>query len=61
MALAGPNEILTTASAQLAAAGSNHVFEPRGEQTLKGLAGTWMLYLDTTVASQTRPREPRTE
>jgi class 3 adenylate cyclase len=44
MALAGPDETLVSASVPLAAAGSDHRFDLRGEQTLKGVPGTWVLY-----------------
>ncbi len=43
MALAGPGEILVTASVPIAATGSAHEFELVGERELKGVPGTWTL------------------
>jgi class 3 adenylate cyclase len=44
VALAGPGEVLTTASVPIAAAGSDHTFAHVGARTLKGIPGTWDLY-----------------
>jgi class 3 adenylate cyclase len=48
MARAAPDETLVSASVALAAAGSEHRFEPAGEHDLKGVSGTWTLYRTTT-------------
>jgi class 3 adenylate cyclase len=52
MALAGPGEILVTASVPIAATGAAHEFEVVGECELKGVSGTWTILRDIT---QSRP------
>jgi class 3 adenylate cyclase len=47
MALAEPGEVLATASVAIAAAGTDHEFEPIGERSLKGVSGTWMVFRTT--------------
>jgi class 3 adenylate cyclase/pimeloyl-ACP methyl ester carboxylesterase len=44
MASAEPDEVLVTVSVPVAASGTSHQFEPAGERSLKGLAGTWALF-----------------
>jgi class 3 adenylate cyclase/pimeloyl-ACP methyl ester carboxylesterase len=48
MALAGPGEILVTASVPIAATGAAHEFEVVGERELKGVSGTWTILRDVT-------------
>jgi predicted ATPase/class 3 adenylate cyclase len=40
-ALAGPDQVLTTATVRDLTAGSQLAFEPRGDYALKGVPGTW--------------------
>ena len=44
MALAGPGEILVSATSRQLASGSDLSFEDRGEHSLKGVAEPWRLY-----------------
>jgi class 3 adenylate cyclase len=44
MALATAGETLVTASAVIAANGSNHHFESVGDHALRGIAGAWELF-----------------
>ena len=53
MSLAGPSEVLVTASVPIAATGSHHRFEPIGDHTLRGIPGTWTLFRDVTPAGNT--------
>src|SRR5438309_905711 len=55
MAAAGPGEILVTAAVSLAAFGTDRRFDPAGDHTLKGVAGTWPLFRDTTTPPRHRP------
>jgi class 3 adenylate cyclase len=48
MELAGPGEILVTASVPIAATGSAHEFEVVGQHKLKGVSGTWTILRDIT-------------
>jgi class 3 adenylate cyclase len=48
MALAGPDEIIVTASVPIAATGSAHQFEVVGERELKGVSGRWTILRDIT-------------
>jgi class 3 adenylate cyclase len=43
-ASAAPGEILVTSTVHDLVAGSDHVFQERGEHELKGVPGTWRLY-----------------
>jgi class 3 adenylate cyclase len=43
-ALAGPGEVLVSRTVTDLTAGSGLVFEPRGEQELKGVPGPWQVY-----------------
>jgi class 3 adenylate cyclase/pimeloyl-ACP methyl ester carboxylesterase len=43
-ALAGPGEVLVSSTVRDLVAGSGIAFEPRGEQTLKGVPGEWRLF-----------------
>lgn len=43
-ALAGPGEVLVSATVPALVAGSGIVFEDRGERDLKGVPGRWRLY-----------------
>ena len=51
MALAGPGEVLVTASVPIAVAGTSHRFELVGEQVLRGVPGTWAVFRDVTTRS----------
>ena len=55
MALAGPGEVLVTASVPIAVAGTDHRFELVGDHQLKGVPGTWAVHRDVTA---TQPIEP---
>ena len=44
LSLAGPSEILVTASVPIAALGAEHGFVPRGRHALKGTPGEWDLF-----------------
>ena len=46
MALAGPGEVLVTASVPIAVTGTDHRFELVGEQVLRGVPGTWTVFRD---------------
>ncbi len=48
MALAGPGELLVTASVPPAAAGANHQFIPVGDHELRGVPGTWALFREAS-------------
>ena len=52
-ALAGASEVLVTSTVKDLAAGSNLTFEPRGEQTLKGVPEPWRIF----AATPGRPSE----
>ena len=43
MALAGPGEVLVTASVPIAVAGTKHRFELVGEHVLRGVPGSWTI------------------
>lgn len=44
LGLAEPGEVLVSRTVTDLVAGSGHVFEPRGEHTLKGVPGAWALF-----------------
>ena len=45
MSMAGPREVLVSSTVKDLVAGSGIEFEDRGEHTLKGVPGTWRIYL----------------
>jgi class 3 adenylate cyclase len=49
IALAGPGEVLATASVPIAATGSSHQFEFVGERALKGVPGIWAVFRAVTT------------
>jgi class 3 adenylate cyclase len=48
-ALAGPREVLVSSTVKDLVAGSGIGFEDRGEHTLKGVPGTWRIFLAASV------------
>ena len=48
-ALAGPREVLVSSTVKDLVAGSGIEFEDRGEHTLKGVPGTWRIFLAAAV------------
>ena len=48
-ALAGPREVLVSSTVKDLVAGSGIEFEDRGEHTLKGVPGTWQIFLAAAV------------
>ena len=48
-ALAGPREVLVSSTVKDLVAGSGIEFEDRGEHTLKGVPGTWRVFLAAAV------------
>ena len=49
VSLAGPGEVLVSSTVKDLVAGSGIVFEDRGEHTLKGVPGTWRIYIATSA------------
>ena len=49
MSMAGPQEVLVSSTVKDLVAGSGIVFEDRGEHTLKGVPGTWRIYIATSA------------
>jgi class 3 adenylate cyclase len=49
MSMAGPQEVLVSSTVKDLVAGSGIEFEDRGEHTLKGVPGTWRIYLATSA------------
>jgi class 3 adenylate cyclase len=47
MAMAGPNEIYATSTVREALAGSGIAFEQRGSEALRGVPGTWAVFVVT--------------
>jgi class 3 adenylate cyclase len=62
MALAGPGEVVTTATVRLTADTDRTRFEPRGSADLRGVDGTWDLFtlLDAAPALDGRGAAPAT-
>ena len=48
-AMAGPREVLVSSTVKDLVAGSGIAFEDRGEHSLKGIPGTWRIYLAASV------------
>ena len=48
VSLAGPGEVLVSSTVKDLVAGSGIMFEDRGEHTLKGVPGTWRIFLATS-------------
>lgn len=48
-ALAGPREVLVSSTVKDLVAGSGIEFEDRGEHSLKGVPGTWRIFLAAAV------------
>jgi class 3 adenylate cyclase/streptogramin lyase len=58
MALAGPGEVLVTATAKDLVPGSGFGFEDREAHRLKGVPGTWPVFAVTSVDGRGRPAPP---
>jgi class 3 adenylate cyclase/streptogramin lyase len=58
MGLAGPGEVLVTATTKDLVPGSGFRFDARTEQRLKGVPGTWPVFAVTSVDGRGRPAPP---
>jgi len=47
--MAGPREVLVSSTVKDLVAGSGIAFEDRAEHSLKGIPGTWRIYLAASV------------